>query len=50
MAHPESINVIALSLRSARTRVLGMVLEIMGAVCLIPGGHKRILQGMHAID
>ena len=45
MGHPDSINVIALSLRSTSVRVLSMVLEILGAVCLIPSGHKRILQG-----
>ena len=45
MGHPDSISTIALSLRSSRTRVVSMVLEILGAVCLMPAGHKRIMDG-----
>jgi len=48
MGHPDSISTIALSLRSSRTRVVSMVLEILGAVCLMPAGHKRIMDGAFA--
>ena len=37
---------IAWSLRSPKTRVLTMVLEMLGAVCLIPNGHKRVLDAV----
>ncbi|KAJ1344018.1 hypothetical protein BSLG_001158 [Batrachochytrium salamandrivorans] len=36
----EALNVIALSLRSPSPRTRALVLEIFGAVCLIPGGHS----------
>ena len=56
MAHPDSINYIALCLRSVdaapaetddyrakkfRTHVL--VLELLAAVCLVPSGHTRVM-------
>ncbi|KAJ3223051.1 Dishevelled associated activator of morphogenesis 2 [Clydaea vesicula] len=43
---PDSLNIIALSLRSNSYRTRALVLEIFGAVCLIPGGHTCILSGM----
>ena len=46
MGHAESLVVITLSLRSPSIRTRTLVLEILGAVCLIPGGHPRILDAM----
>ncbi|CAN0407724.1 disheveled-associated activator of morphogenesis 2-like isoform X1 [Lampetra fluviatilis] len=46
LAHPESINVISQSLSSENVRTKVAVLEILGAVCLVPGGHRKVLQAM----
>ncbi|XP_008166461.2 disheveled-associated activator of morphogenesis 1 isoform X1 [Chrysemys picta bellii] len=46
LAHPESINVIAQSLSTENIKTKVAVLEIMGAVCLVPGGHKKVLEAM----
>nr|CAB3236063.1 disheveled-associated activator of morphogenesis 2 [Phallusia mammillata] len=46
LAHPEGINVIAQSLSCESLRTKTAVLEILGAVCLVPGGHKRVLEAM----
>ncbi|KAJ3330667.1 hypothetical protein HDU76_005130 [Blyttiomyces sp. JEL0837] len=47
--HEGSLNIIALSLRSPSCRTRALVLEIFGAVCLIPGGHRCVLDGMEAV-
>ncbi|RKO85022.1 armadillo-type protein, partial [Blyttiomyces helicus] len=44
-----SLRIIALSLRSPSPRTRALVLEIFGAVCLIPGGHRCVLEGMDAL-
>ncbi|KAH6581690.1 hypothetical protein BASA60_002277 [Batrachochytrium salamandrivorans] len=46
----EALNVIALSLRSPSPRTRALVLEIFGAVCLIPGGHSCVLHAMDALS
>lgn len=46
LAHSESINVIAQSLSTENIKTKVAVLEIMGAVCLVPGGHKKVLEAM----
>ncbi|KAM9315658.1 disheveled-associated activator of morphogenesis 2 isoform 1-T1 [Gastrophryne carolinensis] len=46
MAHPESINIISQSLRTENIKTKIAVLEILGAVCLVPNGHKKVLQAM----
>ncbi|NXY75584.1 DAAM2 protein, partial [Glareola pratincola] len=46
LAHSESINVIAQSLSTENVKTKVAVLEIMGAVCLVPGGHKKVLEAM----
>ncbi|KAJ3613346.1 hypothetical protein NHX12_019596, partial [Muraenolepis orangiensis] len=46
LAHPQSINTISQSLRTANVRTKVAVLEILGAVCLVPDGHKKVLQAM----
>uniref|UniRef100_A0A9J7ZA15 Dishevelled associated activator of morphogenesis 1b n=2 Tax=Cyprinus carpio TaxID=7962 RepID=A0A9J7ZA15_CYPCA len=46
LAHSESINIIAQSLATENVKTKVAVLEIMGAVCLVPGGHKKILEAM----
>jgi dishevelled associated activator of morphogenesis len=44
-----AMNVIALSLRSPSSRTRALVLEIFGAVCLLPGGHTSVLEGLEAV-
>uniref|UniRef100_A0A667XNN4 Dishevelled associated activator of morphogenesis 1b n=1 Tax=Myripristis murdjan TaxID=586833 RepID=A0A667XNN4_9TELE len=46
LAHSESINIIAQSLATENIKTKVAVLEILGAVCLVPGGHKKILESM----
>jgi dishevelled associated activator of morphogenesis len=46
MARPDSLSVVARSLQSPSLRTRTLVLEILGAVCLIPGGHRRILEAL----
>ncbi|MBN3323653.1 DAAM1 protein, partial [Atractosteus spatula] len=46
LSHSESINIIAQSLSTENIKTKVAVLEIMGAVCLVPGGHKKILEAM----
>lgn len=38
-----------MSLRSSSQRTKSLVLEIFGAVCLIPGGHEPVLESMNDI-
>ena len=46
LAHPQCINVIAQSLTTDNIKGKIAALEILGAVCLVPGGHKKVLQAM----
>lgn len=46
LAHPTSINTIAQSLRSENIKTKISALEILGAVCLVSGGHKKVLDAM----
>lgn len=46
MAHPTSINTIAQSLSTENIKTKIAVLEILGAVCLVSGGHKKVLDAM----
>uniref|UniRef100_A0A8C1QLK3 Dishevelled associated activator of morphogenesis 2 n=1 Tax=Cyprinus carpio TaxID=7962 RepID=A0A8C1QLK3_CYPCA len=46
LAHPQSINTISQSLRQNNIKTKVAVLEILGAVCLVPDGHKKVLQAM----
>ncbi|KAJ8411744.1 hypothetical protein AAFF_G00153820 [Aldrovandia affinis] len=46
LSHSESINIIAQSLSTENIKTKVAVLEIMGAVCLVPGGHRKILEAM----
>lgn len=46
LAHPTSINTIAQSLNTENIKTKIAVLEILGAVCLVSGGHKKILDAM----
>uniref|UniRef100_A0A8C9TN59 Dishevelled associated activator of morphosis 1 n=1 Tax=Scleropages formosus TaxID=113540 RepID=A0A8C9TN59_SCLFO len=46
LAHPESINIIARSLSTENVKTKVAVLEILGAVCLVPGGHRKVLEAM----
>uniref|UniRef100_A0A3B3ZTB4 Dishevelled associated activator of morphogenesis 1b n=1 Tax=Periophthalmus magnuspinnatus TaxID=409849 RepID=A0A3B3ZTB4_9GOBI len=46
LGHPESINIIAQSLATENIKTKVSVLEILGAVCLVPGGHKKVLEAM----
>lgn len=46
LAHPTAINTIAQSLSTENIKTKVAVLEILGAVCLVPGGHKKVLDAM----
>lgn len=46
LAHPNSINVIAQSLSVDNIKTKIAVLEILGAMCLVPGGHRKALEAM----
>lgn len=46
LAHPTCMNVISQSLTTENFRTKTMVLEILGGVCLLPGGHKKVLESM----
>ena len=46
LAHPSSIKIISQSLSADQPKVKMAVLEILGAVCLVPGGHRKVLEAM----
>nr|XP_045011918.1 disheveled-associated activator of morphogenesis 2 isoform X2 [Jaculus jaculus] len=46
LAQPEAISTIARSLRTENSKTKVAALEILGAVCLVPGGHKKVLEAM----
>ncbi|RVE66366.1 hypothetical protein OJAV_G00106700 [Oryzias javanicus] len=46
LVHPLCINTISQSLRTENIKTKVAVLEILGAVCLVPDGHKKVLQAM----
>ena len=46
LSHSDAIKVIAQSLRCDSIRTKIAVVEILGAVCLVPGGHKKVLEAM----
>ncbi|KAJ8986080.1 hypothetical protein NQ317_003374, partial [Molorchus minor] len=46
LAHPTSINTIAQSLNAENIKTKIAALEILGAVCLVSGGHKKVLDAM----
>lgn len=46
LAHPTAINTIAQSLQTENIKTKIAVLEILGASCLVPGGHKKVLDAM----
>ena len=47
LAHPDGVNTIAQSLSSENVKTRVSVLEILGAMCLVPGGHKKVLDAMY---
>jgi len=46
LAHACGVNVIAQSLSASHSPSKVAALEILGAMCLVPGGHKRVLHAM----
>lgn len=46
LAHPTAINIISQSMITENIKTKIAVLEIMGGVCLVPGGHKKVLGAM----
>ncbi|XP_044581625.1 disheveled-associated activator of morphogenesis 1 isoform X1 [Cotesia glomerata] len=46
LAHPTAINTISQSLATENIKAKISVLEILGAVCLVPGGHRKVLEAM----
>lgn len=46
LAHSKCINIIAQSLITENIKTKVAVLEILGACCLVPGGHKKVMDAM----
>ncbi|KAM3871291.1 disheveled-associated activator of morphogenesis 1-like [Diretmus argenteus] len=46
LSHSQSISIIAQSLATENIKTKVAVLEILGAVCLVPGGHRKVLEAM----
>ena len=46
LAHPKGISVTAQSLKTHNVKTKVLVLEILGAVCLVPGGHQKVLSAV----
>ncbi|XP_035529248.1 disheveled-associated activator of morphogenesis 1 [Morone saxatilis] len=46
LGHCESISIITQSLSTDNIKTKVAVLEILGAVCLVPGGHRKVLEAM----
>ncbi|XP_076441930.1 disheveled-associated activator of morphogenesis 1-like isoform X2 [Babylonia areolata] len=46
LAHPTAVNIIAQSLAVENIKTKTAVLEILGAMCLVPGGHRKVLLAM----
>ncbi|XP_011616895.1 disheveled-associated activator of morphogenesis 1 isoform X1 [Takifugu rubripes] len=46
LGHCEGINIIAQSLGTENIKTKIAVLEILGAVCLVPGGHRKVLEAL----
>ena len=46
LAHVTGVNTISQSLSSDNIKTKVAVLEILGALCLVPGGHKKVLDAM----
>nr|XP_032819533.1 disheveled-associated activator of morphogenesis 1-like [Petromyzon marinus] len=46
LAHPTAVDAIARSLAVDAPRTKVAALEILGALCLVPGGHRKVLQAM----
>ncbi|XP_062712886.1 disheveled-associated activator of morphogenesis 1-like [Aedes albopictus] len=46
LAHPTGIDMIARSLAADNIKTKIATLEILGAVCAVPGGHKKVLTAM----
>ena len=40
------MNTISQSLSTSNLRTKTLVLEILGGVCLLPGGHKKVLEAV----
>lgn len=46
LAHPTALNTIATTLAGESIKCKTDVLEILGAVCLVPGGHRKVLNSI----
>jgi len=46
LAHPNNIFRLAESLSVTNSRTKIAVLEILGAICIVPKGHHKVLQAM----
>jgi len=42
LAHPTAVSVVAQSLSCENVKTKVAVLELLGASCLVPGGHKKV--------
>ena len=46
MDHPDAVDVITLSLAAENVKTKLAVLDILAPICLIPGGHKKVLTAL----
>ncbi len=46
LAHPTGVNAMAQSLSTENVKTKVAALELLGAMCIVPGGHKKVLQAM----
>lgn len=46
LEHPDAVDIITRSLNVEHVKTKVSVLEILGPVCLIPGGHKKVLTAL----
>jgi dishevelled associated activator of morphogenesis len=49
MAHEHAVSLIARSLHTANLRTKTIVLEVLGAMCLLPDGHRTVLAAFDAL-
>lgn len=47
LGHPSCINIIAQSLSTENVKTKIAVLEILGGLLLVQGGHRRVLDAMY---
>lgn len=46
LAHPKGITVTAQCMKTHNVKTKVLVLEMLGALCLVPGGHQKVLSAI----